>query len=211
MAPDDSTVEVYNREATEYARRCADHVEEYGADVESFLGRQKPGARILDWGCGPGQFAAAFQTAGFSVDCVDASTAMAELARELHGIEVEVATFDALDADGRYDGIWASFSLLHAPRADFPRHLDQARRALKESGVLSLGMKLGEGEAPDELGRFYTYYTESELEALLDGAGFDVLDKRVASGTGLAGIVQPYIVLIARRTSATVHGDSRAR
>jgi hypothetical protein len=46
-----------------------------------------------------------------------------------------------------FDGIWASFSLLHTPKAEHSRHIGAMARALRPGGYLYLGMKLGEGEA----------------------------------------------------------------
>ena len=46
-------------------------------------------------------------------------------------------------------GFGASYSLLHAPRAEMPRHLAAIARALRPDGVLSLTLKEGQGEARD--------------------------------------------------------------
>ena len=43
------------------------------------------------------------------------------------------ARFDELEVQGVYDGIWANFSLLHAPKSEFPGHLARIRRAGKRA------------------------------------------------------------------------------
>ena len=108
-------------------------------------------------------------------------------------------TFDDLDAVDTFDGIWASFSLLHAPKSDFARHLAAIGTALRRAGHLHLGMKLGTGERRDTLGRFYAYYTEAELAEALRAAGFTILDSVTAEGQGLAGTVDPFVLMTAHR------------
>lgn len=80
---------------------------------------------MLDAGCGPGDSAQRFLKAGFTVDAVDASPAMISRAREL-GVEARLATFDDIDAQDLYDGIWVSYSLLHVPRGEMPRGTSNA-------------------------------------------------------------------------------------
>ena len=124
---------------------------------------------------------------GYRPDPVDASPEMVRHAVDAWGLPARVMTFDALDADAAYDAVWASFSLLHATRGDFPGHLRAIRRALVPAGLFYLGMKLGTGAARDRLGRFYTYYTQDELAELVRAAGFRVLHDRTGKGTGLDG------------------------
>ena len=122
---------------------------------------------------------------------------MADHARSAYELEVIVGPFDALKAEGAYDGIWANFSLLHVPRAGFPAELARIKRALKPGGTLSIGMKLGSGEARDSLGRFYAYYGEDELRQLLTDVGFTVLRSRRGNGEGLAGGEETFVVMTA--------------
>jgi SAM-dependent methyltransferase len=59
-----------------------------------------PGPDVLDVGCGTGIAARQFRAAGCRVLGVDVDARMAELARR-HGLEVEVAPFEAWDPAGR--------------------------------------------------------------------------------------------------------------
>ncbi|RMD88504.1 MAG: SAM-dependent methyltransferase, partial [Alphaproteobacteria bacterium] len=61
--------------------------------------------------------------------------------------------------------------------------------------VLSLGLKIGEGEGRDRLGRFYSYYTIEEIEALLAAAAFTLRDRDEGAGAGLSGEVSPWVVV----------------
>lgn len=190
---DDPTIKVYDAKAEEYAALVTRGKSD--ADLDAFMAAVTPGGRVLDLGCGPGNSAAVVQTAGFAVDAMDAAPRMVELARATYGIEVTLATFHDLDVVAQYDGIWANFSLLHAPKADFPGHLARIHHALKPGGVLHLGMKTGTGERVDSIGRFYAYYEENELTALLNGAGFTPAATRRGTGKGLSGASDPFVII----------------
>src|SRR5687767_5480708 len=57
-------------------------------------------ARILDVGCGTGKVAVSLAERGLAVSGVDVDERMADIARR-HGIDVQVADFESLDARGR--------------------------------------------------------------------------------------------------------------
>jgi hypothetical protein len=58
-------------------------------------------------------------------------------------------------------------------------------------------MKLGTGEKRDKFGRFYTYYTAEELEDILTQAGFTLTFQGSGQEKGLAGDVEPFIMIAA--------------
>ena len=195
MNVDLETIDLYDRRADDYAQFATTPVEL--ALLDSFQQALPDGAYVLDLGCGPGHAAAAMSKAGLTVDATDASAEMVRLAARHTGISVRLESFGNLDAVGAYDGIWASFSLLHAARGNFPQHLQAIHRALRPGGLFFLGMKLGTGEKRDELGRFYTYYTEDELSTYLKQAGFTITARKKWQGKGLAGGVEPFIAITA--------------
>lgn len=185
-----------------YAARAADYktlVSRPGPDRDlvAFIESLPDGGRILDLGCGPGNSATMMVKAGFAVDATDASPEMAAIARSEFDIRAEVASFAELNAVSLYDGIWANFSLLHAPKSEFLMHLMRIHRALNPGGRLHLGMKLGIGEARDSIGRFYAYYQETELTDLLTAAGFHVLATRRGQSEGLAGGSEAFVIISA--------------
>ena len=66
-----------------------------------------PGPDVLDVGCGTGIAARQLQAAGCRVLGVDPDARMADLARR-HGVDVEVAAFEAWDPAGRdFDAVVA--------------------------------------------------------------------------------------------------------
>lgn len=167
--------------------------------LSGFMARLQPGDAVLDLGCGVGDSAARMRDAGIEVSCMDASPDMAAMALEIHGIEVRQLSFDELEDDGLYDGVWASFSLLHAPRAAMPENLSRIHRALKKGGILYLGLKIGDHEARDSAGRFYAYFGEEEMKEHLSIAGFTTLEVEIDTITGMLGSPEPCIHITAKR------------
>lgn len=193
---DPETLAAYAREADAYERAVAPY-NTSDPRLRDFITACPAGGRVLDLGCGPGGAAAEMAKAGLSADALDASPEFVAKAARHAGVRARQATFDDISGEDIYDGIWANFSLLHAARADFPRHLAALHRALKPGGIFFIGMKLGTGESRDRLGRFYTYYTQDELETLLQDAGFTVTGAVPGEGKGLEGTVQPWISVAA--------------
>ncbi len=192
---DEETATTYARMAQDYATMTA----KSGDDpvLTAFIGGIPRGGRVLDLGCGPGVTAAAMARAGLRVDATDAVAEMVAMAATHPGVTAWQATFDDIAGDALYDGIWTNFSLLHAPRADMPRHLDALRRALRPGGLFHIGMKTGTGERRDNLGRLYTYYTEEELCDLLRAAGLTAFSSTRGADKGLDGVVAPWVTIAA--------------
>jgi 2-polyprenyl-3-methyl-5-hydroxy-6-metoxy-1,4-benzoquinol methylase len=191
MSTDRETINVYDERAQEYASVTADHIET--PQLLEFIAALPNGARVLDLGCGPGLFAQAMHARGLSVDATDASAEMVALANAQPDVTARQERFADLNAIAQYDGVWANFSLLHAPRADMPGHLARIHAALRPKGVFHLTVKTGTGEARDRLGRFYTYYQPDELQALLNTAGFTVTQITPGRDKGLDGTESDWI------------------
>jgi len=120
---------------------------------------------------------------------------MIVLAAQNNDITAKIGSFDDLTETDAYDGIWANFSLLHAPRADMPRHLSNIVRALRPGGIFHIGVKLGSGSKRDQIGRLYTYFTEDELVGLLTDAGLNVSDRQKGRDKGLDGTDADWLCL----------------
>ena len=193
---DPETIRLYDTKAADYARLVK--AASPDATLQAYIEALPRGAHVLDLGCGPGRSAALMARAGLVVEAWDASAEMVRLAAAQPGVTARLARFGDLAARATYDGIWANFSLLHAPRADLPAHLAAIHCALKSAGLFHIAVKEGSGEARDALGRFYTYYTEAELTDLLRAAGFTPGSFKRGIDKGLAGDVSPWISVTAR-------------
>lgn len=196
MSVDPETLSVYEDRAAEYARSFG--TDKPGPALARFIAALPRSGKVLDIGCGPGGAAALMAGAGLRVTCLDASPAMVDLARA-RGLDARCASFDDIAGDQLYHGAWANFSLLHAARADLPRHLTAIAKVLKPRGVFHIGMKLGTGTARDRLGRRYTYVGARELADLLTAAGLQPDHEREFTETGLAGTADRGIIVQGRR------------
>ena len=191
---DAKTLAVYDAKIEDYLRLTQAPPSK---SLLAFIKAIPEGGRILDLGCGPGLAAAEMARHGFDVDALDGSAEMVAAASKHPGVTARQATFDDLPSQATYHGIYANFSLLHAKRADFKRHIQACHAALHPGGIFHLTMKLGTGEKRDALGRFYTYYTAQELKDILTQAGFTLTFEREGQEKGLAGDVEPFIMMSA--------------
>ncbi|UWQ91011.1 methyltransferase domain-containing protein [Aliisedimentitalea scapharcae] len=191
---DPETIRVYDDQAAKYAEMTDAHNQD-DPHLDAFLNAIPTGGHVLDLGCGPGTSAAAMARAGLTVTATDASAEMVAMADQHPGVRAHQASFEQISGDGIYDGVWANFSLLHAPRANMPDHLSALHSALKPGGMLHIGLKTGTGEKRDAIGRLYTYYTQDELDGLLQTAGFTPVDHAFGAGVGLDGAVADWMVV----------------
>jgi SAM-dependent methyltransferase len=193
---DDQTIQVYDDRSDQYARENAETAAR-DPYLAGFISACPTGGRVLDLGCGPGHAAKQMAQTGLETDATDASSQMVALAALHPGVSARQATFDQISGTAIYDGIWASFSLLHASRAAFPGHLAAIHTALKPNGTFYIGMKLGTDEARDDIGRLYTYYTADGLQKHLQQAGFTVLNQSFGSSIGLDGVMADWVAVTA--------------
>ncbi len=194
---DQATLDWYTREAAAYA--------DYAGTTECpaldrFAAMLPPGGAVLDFGCGSGWAADRLNMAGFRACARDASPGLADEARRRYGIEVTVGPFEDLEDIEAYDGVWAAFSLLHDGRAAMPWHLARMHRALRPGGILYLGLKEGDGESRDRLGRLYTYFSGPEVHGLLDKAGFSVVASQTEPSAGNDGAAVTSLHVFAHRS-----------
>ena len=193
---DKQTVTIYDQNITTY-KKMVDKLPDI-KPLNAFIDALQAGAYVLDWGSGPGYLAAEMRARGLRPLCVDASSKMVEAARNDYQLDAKQAEFSHLNENQIYDGIWANFSLLHVERAAFFSHISAAATALVPSGVFYVSVKLGKGQERDELGRFYSYFGQDELEEMLGQSGFEIIDIFTGKSKGLAGKLEKWIGILAK-------------
>ncbi|MEM6306067.1 MAG: class I SAM-dependent methyltransferase [Pseudomonadota bacterium] len=193
---DPETLNVYAQRAEEYAGLVGDELESDPL-LAAFVAALPPGAEVLDLGCGPGHAASAMAGSGLRVTATDAVPEFVAMAGAHAGVTAQLAAFDDIAGGDVFDGIWANFSLLHADRADMPRHLSALHTALKPGGLFHIALKSGTGAKRDSIGRLYTYYTEAELTQMVTTAGFTVTGAARGTTMGMDGLPADWIALSA--------------
>ena len=193
---DPETLKVYAEQAAEYARLTTE-ANSRDPLLAAFIATLPKGGHVLDLGCGPGDAAAVMARAGLRVTALDVVPEMVTMAARHAGVDARLGGFHDIPGPAVFDGIWANFSLLHAPRADLPGHLAAIVHALRPGGLFHIALKRGTGSKRDRIGRLYTYYEATELTALLKDAGLNVTGQNAGRGTGLDGSEADWIALTA--------------
>ena len=166
-----TTIEYFN----EKAQKCFDDAFTITerSNQDHFLSFLKPGASILDFGCGSGRDTAYFREKGFEVTPADGSKGMCALASEYLKTPVRLLEFNELDDVNLYDGIYASASIMHLEYDKVLEVFPKMIRALKENGMIYVSFKYGEEDG--FLGkRYYCYMNEERFGRMM--AQFDELE-----------------------------------
>lgn len=158
------------------------------------LAHARTGDRVLDIGCGQGEFTALLAAAGTAVLGIDVADAALDRARSRHpGVD-----FRRVEADGRlslddnsFDLVWASEVIEHIP--DTGRWLSEVRRVLVPGGRLLVTTPAhdrlrvavaGIERLSEPLGDHLHLYTRRSLRTLLTEFGFAEISVR-AGGSPL--------------------------
>ena len=196
--PENETLGYYERNAKAFASwtRAADMAE----TQSRFAACLPAGGTVLDFGCGAGRDTKAFLEAGYRVEAVDGSEKICAAASEYTGIPVRKMLLQELAERERYDGIWASASLLHLTKGELPEVLGRIERAMKPGGVMYASFKYGEFEGLRD-GRHYTDFTEETLKAFWEKeeVTMEIMDLWVTEDALPERRTQKWVNVLARR------------
>lgn len=158
------SIDYYNQNATEYFEETMNlDLEEV---MQPFVELLPENAEVLDLGCGSGRDVISLEEHGFSVTAMDGSQEMCKLAEIHTNMEVLHLSYDEMDFDEVFQGIWACASLVHISYNKMPIVLGKVLDALKEGGILYFSVRHGCGSCWDNGREFYDY-TEETLNTLL--------------------------------------------
>ena len=176
---DKLTISTYNKLAQEYDQETSDFWEHFPRDFfDTFM--RLAGTNVLNVGSGPGRDGLILKEKGADVVCLDASSTMIDLCKK-RGLEAVIGDFMHIPiGDGSFAGAWAYTSLLHIPKKDFSKAIEEIKRILVPQGILGLGLIEGETEEYREssgvgLPRLFAYYRKDEVVNILKNNGFELL------------------------------------
>ena len=177
MKSDKQTIEFYNTNAQKYSSYSYEH--EKGELYQKFLNYIPEKGSILDAGCGAGWDTKFFLKNGYTVTALDASVKLLEVIETHKNLEKIESDFLNFKSKKFFDGIWASFSLQHLPKSNFKPALKLLKNSLSETGFFYIGIHEGNKEIRDTLGRYYSYYGESEISGIIQSLNLKIfsLDK----------------------------------
>ncbi|GAA1346008.1 class I SAM-dependent methyltransferase [Catellatospora bangladeshensis] len=192
--------DAYSRRAQEYADLfCSpEAMDEPDRELVSRWADGVAG-RVVDAGCGPGQWTDFLRGRGCDVEGVDLVPDFVEYARSrFPDASFRVAELDRLGVPDRsLAGILSWYSIIHTDPEDVPRVLGEFARCLRAGGGLLLGLFEGPRVEPFPHAVTTAYFWPvEEMARRLRDAGFQVeaTESRVDPGR------RPPAAIVARRT-----------
>ncbi len=191
--------EAYGRRASEYIAAVGkiEHAEIEDRDYLLAWARGIHG-RLLDVGCGPGQWTNLFREAGLDVSGLDPTEAcIADAAERYPRTRYRLGRAEDLDVESRsLGGVLAWYSLIHTEPSAIDAPFEEFARALAPGGGLVLGFFAGPRCEPFDHAITTAYsWPISLLVERVERAGFSVVDTRVRESPG----GRPEGLLAARR------------
>lgn len=200
-------VATYEKIAGKYAQQYFDDLVDVPY-IDKFLEKLPSGAKILDVGSGPGQFAKHMTAKGFEVVGIDFSDEMVKIAKE----KVPEVNFQQMDMrhldfpDNSFDGLFAAYSLIHIPSEEVVSTLKGFHRILKAGGYLEIGVQQGEADQiidepfmPTEK-MFFNFFTPERLAEYLNEADFTVISQEIMSISDAETMSDKVIYTIAEKS-----------
>lgn len=160
------TLDYYNELAQDFTDSTVNV--DFSEIQQQFTSMLKPGAHILDFGCGSGRDSKAFIQKGYRITAVDGSKELCEIAGRNIGQPVIHSLFQDYQPEEKFDGIWACASLLHLEKNVLERVIRTLAGAIRNGGVFYMSFKYGT-HAGLRNGRFFTDLTEETLAELMAG------------------------------------------
>ncbi len=167
--------ETYNRIANDWYK---DHKEDdwWIEGTKSFVALLKPGATVLDVGCGAGFKSKYLHENGLNVTGIDFSEKFIEIAKR-DVLEVNFIVMDMNEVgrlNQKYDAVFAQASLLHVPKSDASNMIGKFVDLINKGGYLYIAVKGIKQNGKEEevieekdygypYERFFSFYTMEEL------------------------------------------------
>ncbi|WP_394524920.1 class I SAM-dependent methyltransferase [Paenarthrobacter nicotinovorans] len=192
--------------ASAYSARAAEYTSLFGsisstntddrALVQDWAGSLD--GKVLDAGCGPGQWTHFMHSIGVDAEGVDLVPEFIETARQRYP-DIPFTLGDLKDLptpDQSLAGILAWYSVIHTPPEDIGAVLDEFARCLRPDGGLLLGFF--EGVTLEVFPHAVTpayFWPVQDMAARLQDAGFTVTSTHSRADPG----VRPHAAIVARR------------
>lgn len=154
--------------------------------VEEFIGDRED-VRLLDIGCAYGYFLNMAKQKGWDVSGVDISEFAVTKAKELFGLDVFQGTLqEAQFNDSEFDVVtfWGMLEHLRNPL----KELKEARRILKDDGILVAGVPNAESLQAELLGNNFYFgdhlynFTPRTISMIIKKAGFEIVNLSTIEG-----------------------------
>lgn len=192
--------------AAAYSARAAEYTSLFGSITSTHPADQRLvlawarglSGKVIDAGCGPGQWTDYLCSAGVSVEGVDVVPEFIETARQNYPeAQFSLGSLERLPTpDQSLAGILAWYSVIHTRPSDIGGVLDEFARCIKPGGGLLLGFF--EGPTGEQFPHAVTpayFWPVEEMSARLQDAGFTVVSTHSRVDPG----ARPYAAVVAKR------------
>lgn len=210
--PVNDAIEIYDRVAQKYVEAFfydlsdKDTLDKFTRHLELAEGSRE---KVLDVGCGPGQFTRYLSAQKLDAVGIDAAFGMIRLAKD------KIPDLPFAQADMRalcfkqhcFSGLLVAYSFVHLPYRDAIQAIYEFNRVLKLGGLLCLMVKEGTGEFfvqasldPDRM-LFVRLWEKKELVSVVSGCGFVIESIDSGIPTNEKEFQYPKLMLYARKTT----------
>ncbi len=176
-------VDWYDQNAEVWAkqRKSIDEPSFWAQEYAYFEQLQKPQGKLLEIGSGSGREAIEWIQMGYEYSGIDTSKALIQIARQTAplGHYFHTSVYEMSFPPNTFDAFSSWAMLPHIPKERIGLALDAIRIVLKSKAQGFIAMRKGTGEKQEpETGRWFSYYSQDEFEAILIKHGFEVLSKK---------------------------------
>ncbi|BDZ46525.1 class I SAM-dependent methyltransferase [Naasia aerilata] len=193
--------DAYSRRAAEYTDLLGSMAAVHPSDrqlVDTWI--ESVSGRALDAGCGPGHWTHYIAGRGRAIRGIDLVPAFIEHARSTYpGVRFDVASIEQIDErDGTLGGVLSWYSTIHHSPSRIALPIAEFARVLRPGGLLLLGFF--DGLSVEEFDHAVTpayRWPATELQRVLESAGFEVLEMHRRTGQGH----RPVGAILARRVA----------
>lgn len=199
--------ETYNQIADIYTDRYFDISSDTDL-VDRFLKQLSPQAKILDIGCGPGNFTQYLVSKGFEVEGIDIAEEMLRIARShLPQIQFTQGDLSALPyPDESFDAVFSAYSLIHVAQADIAKTIIGIQRILTSKGLVFVLAQKGNSDhfiaepLMPERQNFVNFFSLDNLVQDFQTNGFSIKEHIEIPITDPDNLTDSVLFLIAQKT-----------
>ena len=184
------SIQTYDKYAKFYADFTSEKIFQF--QLNKFISFIPRGGKALDAGCGAGRDVGYFDEEGLDVLGIDMSEGLLNEAKE----RFPESKFEKMDfqktsfQEESFDGIWCMASLSDVPKKETNKAIKEFKRIIKPDGIIYAATKKGEGEGlikKQKYGdspRFYSLFTQEELEKIFINEGFEIISSMTSDDNG---------------------------
>lgn len=200
--------DTYNQIADLYTDRYFDISSDTDL-VDRFLKQLPAQAKILDIGCGPGNFTQYLVSKGFQVEGIDIAAEMLRVARtHLPQVTFTQGDLSALPyPDQSFDAVFSAYSLIHVAQADIAKTIIGLQRILTSKGLVFVLVQKGTSDhliaepLMPERQNFVNFFSLDNLVQDFQTNGFTVKEHIEIPINDPDNLTDSILFLIAQKTN----------